>query len=151
MVKVRNRGKLNAGVSGKSKMFREWVMPKICEKSVDFVTGKSDDLQGLQDTKNQAKELKNNPFNMIMVKNYANAKVRHWLITMVNNDMQIKMPSGEMKKAHIDALDIDGNVAFVCFEYIGDYISTIKDKPLKEKLNAELKNTINIPRRESYY
>lgn len=151
MVKIRNRGKLEAGVSGKAKAFRDWVMPVICKKSIDFVSGKCDDLVGLQDTKNQAKELKNNPFNMVMTKNYANAKVRHWLVTMVNHDMQIKLPSGKMVKAHIDALDIDGNVAFVCYQYIGDHISTIKDKAVKAKLNEEFQALIKIPRRESYY
>lgn len=138
-----------AGKTGISKSQKQ-IFDMITEQSVKFAKGNADGILRLQEIKDAGKALQGNPWNLVLQKNHANAKVRHWLLRLTNSGCKVEV-KGKVEVQKITALEFGDAVVFANLQAIRHVIADEKDKKVQLCMTERLKALTEMPRRESYY
>ena len=139
---IDNKGKLTRSANTKSSIRQERVIQLIDLSSIDFISGKTKDIIGLQDLKNTLKieqKENNKPYGMHLIKHHANAQVR--------TDCLRFRVSGKIEAKQFGTQ----RVIFYNPKLIQDTIASTKDNKLKQTMIARYKILQDLPKKESYY
>ena len=127
------------------------VLHKLAtEKSIEAIETDNGELVRLQEVKDYLKELKGNPFNMVLETGHANAKVRHWYLRLVIRGLPIEV-NGKLEVQRLDALEFGDAVVYANFQAMRHRINAEKDQKIKKKMQGRMETFMALPRRDSYY
>ena len=126
------------------------IFQMITENSKQVINLKSSEIIRLQEIKDTGKELKGNPWNLVLVGHHANAKVRHWCLRLVNSGVRVEV-DGKMEIQKIDAFEFGDGVVFANVQAMRHEIAKQKNQKVKAQMEERLKAVTSLPRRESYY
>jgi len=142
-------GDKSKGRPGTSKSLVQ-IFKMVTQNSLEVIEFKSSDLIRLQEIKDLGKELKGNPWNLVLKSGHANAKVRHWCLRLVSSGVRVEV-NGKMEVQHLDAFEFGDGVVFANLQAVRHRIAGEKNTKLKAKMEDRLSAITKLPRRESYY